>query len=258
MSLSRQQVSAMSSSDMDHTTLRIYVSLVLGMKNNVHLVLKFIFCALCPPVYLTTHAVTHFDTGARHSSRWCKDTMGYTPPLLLFQGGSQLRVSTSSQKHQRYLPCDPAPICPPLSPFPGKVGRGRALHGAHQWESAEGSVLPCVHPREGPFPAERTRETSVPAESRVCGGTCSHALLHRQVSPAHAPSRLRHLGDRRSAPETGRPGYLYFSASPCCHAFLETKLSAISERGSNSFLIQGIPWATSFGCRLYLTFTESI
>lgn len=140
----------------------------------------------------------------------------------------------------------------------GKVGRGRALHGAHQWESAEGSVLPCVHPREGPFPAERTRETSVPAEPRVCGGTCSHALLLRQVSPAHAPSRLRHLGDRRSAPETERPGYLYFSASPCCHAFLETKLSAISERGSNSFLIQGIPWATSFGCRLYLTFTESI
>lgn len=152
MSLSRQQLSAYwSISDMDHTTLGIYVSLVLGMKNNVHSVLKFIFCALCPPVYLATHAVTHFDTGARHSSHWCKDTMGYTPPLLLFQGWSQLRVSTSSQKHQRYLPRDPAPICPPLSPFPGKVGRGRALHGAHQWESAEGSVLPCVHPAKVRF-----------------------------------------------------------------------------------------------------------
>lgn len=102
MSLSRQQLSAYwSSSDMDHTTLRIYVSLVLGMKNNVHSVLKFIFCALCPPVYLATHEVTHFNTGARHSSRWCKDTMGYTLPLLLFQGWSQLRASTSSPPWSR-------------------------------------------------------------------------------------------------------------------------------------------------------------
>lgn len=101
MSLSRQQLSVYwSSSDTDHTTLRIYVSLVLGMRNNVHSVLKFIFCALRPPAYLATHAVTHFDTGVRHSSRWWKATMGYTPPLLLFQGWSQLRVSTSSQKHQ--------------------------------------------------------------------------------------------------------------------------------------------------------------
>lgn len=121
-----------------------------------------------------------------------------------FRAGVNWECPPSLRNIKNISPRDLAPICPPLPPFPWKVERGRALHGAHQWERAEGSILPCVHPREGPFPAGSSKETAVPAEPKAYGGTCSHALLHRKVSPAHSPSRLRHRGDCRSAPETGR------------------------------------------------------